>query len=175
MGASCTQTYGVNSTWCQVAPIEFWLLVASMGVSFSETTPSGFDFAVPRNGERKCGVVLLKIADDERVMEDDTRFPSQLAERFQIRMPDGMRDRIAEQAKANNRSMNAEIVATLREKYPDPRDEEFEQFMGLVAKLDPVEVARLTQLLLERNLASGKITQQDIDDGIIPGVGLRIP
>jgi hypothetical protein len=31
-----------------------------------------------------------------------------------------MRDRIAEAAKANNRSMNAEIVATLEEKYPAP-------------------------------------------------------
>lgn len=46
-------------------------------------------------------------------MSDDDKFPSQLAERFQVRLPDGMRDRIAEAAKANNRSMNAEIVARL--------------------------------------------------------------
>lgn len=30
-----------------------------------------------------------------------------------VRLPDGMRDQIAEAAKANNRSMNAEIVARL--------------------------------------------------------------
>jgi len=31
-------------------------------------------------------------------------------ERFTVRMPDGMRDAIAEQAKANGRSMNSEII-----------------------------------------------------------------
>lgn len=35
--------------------------------------------------------------------------PSRTAEQFVVRFPDGMRDRIAEAAKANNRSMNAEI------------------------------------------------------------------
>lgn len=33
--------------------------------------------------------------------------------KFLVRMPDGMRDRIAEAAKANGRSMNAEIVHRL--------------------------------------------------------------
>ncbi|WP_311775966.1 Arc family DNA-binding protein [Klebsiella aerogenes] len=36
-------------------------------------------------------------------------------ERFTVRMPDGMRDAIAERAKANGRSMNAEIVQILEE------------------------------------------------------------
>lgn len=36
-----------------------------------------------------------------------------------IRLPDGMRDRIKHVAEANNRSMNAEIVATLEDKYPE--------------------------------------------------------
>lgn len=42
-----------------------------------------------------------------------------------LRLPDGMRDRIASEAKANNRSMNAEIVAALEERYPvkDPVEE----------------------------------------------------
>jgi hypothetical protein len=31
-------------------------------------------------------------------------------ERFTVRMPDGMRDAIAERAKANGRSMNSEII-----------------------------------------------------------------
>lgn len=38
-----------------------------------------------------------------------------------IRPPAGMRDRIKAAAEANNRSMNAEIVATLEEKYPAPK------------------------------------------------------
>lgn len=38
-----------------------------------------------------------------------------------IRPPAGMRERIKAAAEANNRSMNAEIVATLEEKYPGPK------------------------------------------------------
>ncbi|WP_082549636.1 Arc family DNA-binding protein [Mesorhizobium sp. Root552] len=34
----------------------------------------------------------------------------QQADKFVIRMPEGMRDRISENAKANRRTMNAEIV-----------------------------------------------------------------
>ncbi len=41
-------------------------------------------------------------------------FPSELQARFLVRLPDGMRDQIAESAKTNNRSMNAEIVARLQ-------------------------------------------------------------
>jgi hypothetical protein len=43
----------------------------------------------------------------------DKIYPSDAQERFMVRLPDGMRDQIAEAAKANNRSMNAEIVARL--------------------------------------------------------------
>lgn len=42
------------------------------------------------------------------------------SDKFMLRLPDGMRDRIKTAADANNRSMNAEIVATLEEKYPVP-------------------------------------------------------
>lgn len=45
--------------------------------------------------------------------EDDSKYPSELADRFQVRMPAGMRDRIKAEAEANNRSMNAEIVSAL--------------------------------------------------------------
>lgn len=41
-------------------------------------------------------------------------FPSETQERFIVRFPDGMRDRIADEAKANGRSMNAEIVHRLQ-------------------------------------------------------------
>lgn len=43
-------------------------------------------------------------------------------DKFVLRLPDGMRDRIKAAAEANNRSMNAEIVATLEEQYPAPDD-----------------------------------------------------
>lgn len=42
-------------------------------------------------------------------------------DKFIVRLPDGMRDRIRHAAEINNRSMNAEIVATLEEKYPAPK------------------------------------------------------
>jgi muconolactone delta-isomerase len=45
------------------------------------------------------------------VSED--RYPSEKADRFMVRLPDGMRDRLKEAAKANNRTMNAEVVARL--------------------------------------------------------------
>jgi plasmid stability protein len=46
-------------------------------------------------------------------MNEDSRYPSEEAERFQIRLPDGFRDQIRIAAEANHRSMNAEIIARL--------------------------------------------------------------
>jgi hypothetical protein len=41
-----------------------------------------------------------------------------LSDKFMLRLPDGMRDRIKDAADLNGRSMNSEIVATLEEEYP---------------------------------------------------------
>ncbi len=46
--------------------------------------------------------------------------PSEIQDKFIVRLPDGMRDRIKEAAEQNNRSMNAEVVAALDEKFPMP-------------------------------------------------------
>lgn len=43
-----------------------------------------------------------------------TPYPSEMQDRFIVRLPDGMRDKIAELAKQNSRSMNAEMVARLQ-------------------------------------------------------------
>lgn len=40
-------------------------------------------------------------------------FPSAKQDQFVLRLPDGMRDRIKAAAEANNRSMNAEVIARL--------------------------------------------------------------
>lgn len=53
---------------------------------------------------------------------DKKPFPSETQERFIVRFPDGMRDRIADIAKANGRSMNAEIVARLQQSFEPPSD-----------------------------------------------------
>jgi hypothetical protein len=43
------------------------------------------------------------------------------SDKFMLRLPDGMREQIAESAKQNNRSMNAEIVARIEDSYkPKP-------------------------------------------------------
>ncbi|WP_082259661.1 Arc family DNA-binding protein [Gilliamella sp. Nev5-1] len=43
------------------------------------------------------------------------KFPSQVQDKFTVRFPEGMRDKIAEQAKKNNRSMNSEIIYMLED------------------------------------------------------------
>ncbi|MDI4702726.1 Arc family DNA-binding protein, partial [Salmonella enterica subsp. enterica serovar Cerro] len=46
----------------------------------------------------------------------DIRSPNrQMQDKFNLRFPDGMRDAIAERAKANGRSMNSEIVQILED------------------------------------------------------------
>lgn len=44
----------------------------------------------------------------------------QTQDKFILRLPDGMRDRIKASAESNNRSMNSEILAALDEKFPPP-------------------------------------------------------
>lgn len=47
----------------------------------------------------------------------DKTYPSDTQDRFMVRMPDGLRDRIAEVAKENNRSMNAELVSRIESSF----------------------------------------------------------
>lgn len=53
-------------------------------------------------------------------MSETKEFPSDKADKFVIRFPDGMRDRIKADADKNDRSMTAEIIERL--KAPDPSD-----------------------------------------------------
>lgn len=87
----------------------------------------------------------------------DSKYPSEEADRFQVRMPSGMRDRIKIEAERNNRSMNAEIVATLEEKYPEPEGLQFEVllkqqgdlFDRIMEEEDPETKKALTNEFLE--------------------------
>lgn len=47
-------------------------------------------------------------------MNDKTNYPSQSQDKYVLRLPDGMRDKIAALAKASGRTMNAEIVQRLQ-------------------------------------------------------------
>ncbi|EAA8440894.1 Arc family DNA-binding protein [Salmonella enterica subsp. enterica] len=49
-----------------------------------------------------------------------SKYPSQMQDKFNLRFPDGMRDAIAERAKANGRSMNSEIVQILEDALTQP-------------------------------------------------------
>lgn len=58
------------------------------------------------------------------------------SDKFMLRLPDGMRDRIKAAADANNRSMNAEIVAALEDKFPNDTD-----LMGVSYALTSLQLA----------------------------------
>ncbi|NYT81440.1 Arc family DNA-binding protein [Alcaligenaceae bacterium] len=62
-------------------------------------------------------------------MADPKEFPSDKADKFVVRFPDGMRDQIKADADKNDRSMNAEIIERL--KSPDPA-----AAMSVVARLE---------------------------------------
>lgn len=95
-------------------------------------------------------------------------------DRYMLRMPDGMRDRIKTAAENNNRSMNAEIVATLEEKYPAPKPESYrlarlqaiiDLFDDFVTKDMSLEARRneLTTLKDMLLIVIGKMTPEEIE------------
>lgn len=73
-------------------------------------------------------------------------------EKFVVRLPAGLRDRIKEASAANNRSMNAEIVDTLEQKYPSLKAlEDFDTSL-LLARVESLndEVPTRVRLALEQ-------------------------
>ncbi|MFV1484527.1 MULTISPECIES: Arc family DNA-binding protein [unclassified Phaeobacter] len=120
----------------------------------------------------------------------DDRFPSQKLDQYMLRLPDGMRDRIKEAAASNNRSMNAEIVATLEEKYP-PKDEVsialMQDFLKAVMPyissnedIDPQQRLDTMRLIAEiaTSLSDRKITAEEAKNLAftkIPGLRLTGP
>lgn len=54
-------------------------------------------------------------------MADRSSYPSEQADKFLLRLPDGMRDRLKVAADENKRSMNSEIVARLEESLVRPQ------------------------------------------------------
>ncbi|AOV00455.1 MULTISPECIES: Arc family DNA-binding protein [Delftia] len=82
-------------------------------------------------------------------------FPSETQERFIVRFPDGMRDRISEAAKAGHRSMNAEIVARIRRSFELDEAGDADQAgveQGAAGLRE--EISRLCQLLQEHKDAA---------------------
>jgi len=65
---------------------------------------------------------------------DRDKYPSETAERFQVRLPAGLRDRIKAYAEKHGRSMNTEIVRVLENEFPPPWsvEDRIEQLLGLL-------------------------------------------
>lgn len=71
--------------------------------------------------------------------------PSDLADKFMLRLPDGMRDRIAEAARTNGRSMNAEIIYRLQSSLDGPSREPDDA--GEPSSLTPEQVLQIMKSL----------------------------
>jgi plasmid stability protein len=89
-------------------------------------------------------------------MAERKPYPSEQQDRLIIRFPDGMRDRIAVLAKANGRSMNAEVISMIEasfRKAERPTDEErkadlaqeIRELRGVIEKLQ-TEIGELKDL-----------------------------
>ena len=108
--------------------------------------------------------------------EDIHKYPSQLAERFQVRMPDGLRDKLKTSAEENSRSMNAEIVARLEESFVAQRSaaevleqaiitleqENAERRRTLMEERAMLSQIKLMRYLLDRVAASGGHLDKDL-------------
>ncbi|WP_273280953.1 Arc family DNA-binding protein [Pseudooceanicola atlanticus] len=88
------------------------------------------------------------------------------AEQYTVRFPDGLRDRIRVAAELNGRSMNAEIVATLMEHYPQPEPPGFEEAYSFFQSVPEDQQKELIFEIMRRK----GITAEDIEDGLVPGV-----
>jgi hypothetical protein len=75
-----------------------------------------------------------------------------------LRLPDGMRDRIAEVAKANGRSMNAEIVGRLQ----DSLDGGLDEAKSIIA--DQRETLEKQNSMIEETLEMLKVMQSLVSD-----------
>ncbi|WP_121380460.1 Arc family DNA-binding protein [Pseudomonas aeruginosa] len=66
---------------------------------------------------------------------------SRTAEKFVVRLPDGMRDRVAETARDNHRSMNSEIIARLEQTLLDDQSRQHQDRLVqlLNARIDALE------------------------------------
>nr|WP_052334978.1 Arc family DNA-binding protein [Burkholderia cenocepacia] len=109
-------------------------------------------------------------------MSKDTKAPSRSADQFVVRLPDGMREHIAEQARKNNRSMNAEIVARLEFSLDPNNDPE------RIAALD--QVAEYTKRVLEatdgeiaamRRLVDAQEAMLSVTGGYLKAMAERVP
>lgn len=83
-------------------------------------------------------------------------------DKYIVRMPDGLRERIKTAAERNGRSMNAEIVSTLEEAYPEQAEDFGTMFLGMFDDLNALadagrerDLTNRIQLMNHRLAAAG--------------------
>lgn len=90
---------------------------------------------------------------------------SRTADKFVVRLPDGMRERVAEVARANHRSMNSEIIDRLEQSLLNNRFEP--------VKIETVDTEDLKSELnrayriIDRLLQSSTATQEDVAEVLV--------
>ena len=106
---------------------------------------------------------------------EKSSYPSDQADKFMLRLPDGMRDRIADAASVAGRSMNAEIITRLHASFEarkaDPSEvHEIElqllelevKFTGLMSRYRALVVDNEMQHMRERQLLYKKAPPKEI-------------
>ncbi|EGT4354671.1 Arc family DNA-binding protein [Cronobacter sakazakii] len=89
-----------------------------------------------------------------------SKFPSQEMDRFNLRLPEGMREAIAERAKRNGRSMNAEILVILSNALlSDGGDDEWiNRLMKIIENTEPTSDEDLEKFGLAISEAIKEVT-----------------
>ena len=97
-------------------------------------------------------------------MSDQKEFPSDKADKFVVRLPDGMRDRIKRDASESGRSMNAQIIYMLQSHFErmDKEASEIQKALksGSIATPESMEInAALLKVLKfeERSILMGRV------------------
>ena len=87
------------------------------------------------------------------------------SDKFMLRLPDGMRERVRIEAEKNNRSMNAEVVARLDDSFVlTKKDDHFALVLDLsrVGEIDyESQLNRITELLFAKRLETSGAKDAD--------------
>jgi sensor histidine kinase YesM len=75
------------------------------------------------------------------------KYPSQTADRFLLRFPDGMRERIAESAASNNRTMTKEVILRLQQSFEPSNTEQLRDLQLELARAQSVALEAQRQAL----------------------------
>lgn len=75
-------------------------------------------------------------------------YSSRTADKFVVRLPDGMREQIAEVAREHHRSMNSEIIARLER-----------------SLLDPSDISTQATVIEQPSIGIGQLVHVTLDDG----------